>query len=69
MKVATNLTPNELDHVAEKLSTLAKGQRGTALTLENPAEKELVRQANHVFDAALENLQKEIARILLDKEG
>lgn len=68
MKVKTNLTPDQLEHVADKLQVLAENQRGTALTLENPAEKELMRRAEHALDVMLESLQKEISRTLLDKE-
>jgi hypothetical protein len=68
VKVRTNLTPTELEHIGEKLQTLAKGQRDGSLSLENTAEKELVRRADHLFDTLLESLQSEIARVLLDKE-
>ncbi len=68
MKVRTNLTPNQLEHVADKLQTLAKGQRGKALLLENPAEKELMRRAEHIFDVMLESLQREVSNTLLDKD-
>ena len=68
MKVRTNLTPDQLEHVAAKLQTLAKGQREEALQLENPAEKELMRRAGHAFEVMLESLQKEVARTLLDKD-
>lgn len=67
MKVRTNLTLEQLEHVADKLQTLAKSQRGAALTLENPAEKELMRKTEHVLDVMLESLQKEISKTLLDK--
>lgn len=68
MKVRTNLSPDQLEHVADKLQTLAKSQRSASLPLENPAEKELIRRAEHVFDVMLESLQREVSRILLDKE-
>jgi hypothetical protein len=68
MKVKTNLSPGQLELVADKLQTLAKSQRGAALPLENPAEKELMRRAEHAFDAMLESLQTEVARTLLDKD-
>lgn len=67
MKVATNLTPDELEHVGGKLVALAKSQRGAALPLENPAERELIRRAEHTLDVMLESLQKEVARALLDR--
>jgi hypothetical protein len=68
LKIKTNLSPDQLEHVADKLQTLAKSQRSAALPLENPAEKELMRRAEHAFDVMLESLQKEVARTLLDKE-
>jgi len=67
MKLRTNLTPKELNHVGEKLCTLAKSQRNKALPLENPAERELLRKAGYLFDTMLESLQSEIARVLLSK--
>ena len=68
MKVKTNLSPNQLEHVAEKLQVLAENQRVSALSLENPAEKELMRRAEHIFDVMLESLQREVSRTLLDKD-
>ena len=68
MKVKTNLTPDELEHVGDKLKMLAENQRVSSLPLENPAEKELMRRAEHVFDVMLENLQQEVSRVLLDKD-
>lgn len=67
MKVRTNLSPNQLQHVANKLETLAKSQTSIkSLPLENNAEKELVRRADHSMDVMLENFQKEVSRILLE---
>lgn len=67
MKVRTNLSPGQLQHVAKKLETLAKSQTKKSLPLENPAEKELMRRADHSMDVMLENFQKEVSNILLNK--
>lgn len=68
MKVRTNLKPSELKRVGEGLQKLADSQMKNEIELENPAEKELMRQVEAVFDTAVNNLQAEVARILLDKE-
>jgi len=67
MKVKTNLTPAELNKVGHGLIKLSKSQQ-TEIELENPAERELIRRAESVFDLAINNLQEEVSRILLDKE-
>lgn len=69
MKVKTNLTPNELDYIGNKLQELAKSQQGHSLTLENDAERELLRKASYLFDFMLESLQKEVSNILLDESS
>lgn len=67
MKVKTNLTPTELNKVGMGLLKLAKSQQ-TEIQLENPAERELIRRTESIFDLAVNNLQDEVSRILLDKE-
>jgi len=67
MKVKTNLSPSQLRKVGAGLQKLADKQQNE-IELENPAEKELIRQVEAVFDTAINSLQKEVARILLDKE-
>lgn len=67
MKVKTNLSPTELNKVGLGLLKLAKSQQ-TEIQLENPAERELIRRAESFFDLAVNNLQDEVSRILLDKE-
>lgn len=68
MKVRTNLTPSELEKVSKGLKKLAEKQQLNEIELENPAEKELMRRVDALFDTAVNNLQAEVARILLDKE-
>jgi len=48
------------------LQDLVKGQQKLPKP-ENPAERELLRRADHLFDVLLENLQKEVSRVLLRK--
>jgi len=67
MKVKTNLTSTELDKVGHGLIKLAKSQQ-SEIELENPAERELIRRAEALFDTAVNSLQDEVSRILLDKE-
>ena len=67
MKVKTNLTAAELNKVGNGLIRLAKSQQ-TEIELENPAERELIRRVEAVFDVAVNSLQDEVSRILLDKE-
>ena len=64
MKVRTNLSPTELEHVGEKLVDLAKGQKETSYRTENLAEKELLRKFDHTFTVMLENLRDEFSRVL-----
>ena len=64
MKVRTNLSPNELEHVGGKLMDLAKGQKETPYHTENLAEKELLRKFDHTFTVMLENLRDEFSRVL-----
>lgn len=66
MKVRTNLTPGELEHVADKLGELAKSQRGKVFPLENPAETELMRRVDHILKVGQENFRQEISRVLND---
>lgn len=68
MKVRTNLKPSELKRVGDGLQRLADSQMKNEIELENPAEHELMRQVDSVFDTAVNSLQAEVARILLDKE-
>lgn len=68
MKVRTNLKPSELRRVGVGLQKLAAAQQKNEIQLENPAEKELIRRVEAVFDTAMNSLQDEVARILLDKE-
>lgn len=68
MKVKTNLKPSELRKVGAGLQKLATQQQKNEIQLENPAEKELIRRVESVFDTAVNSLQSEVARILLDKE-
>lgn len=68
MRVRTNLTASELEKVSKGLQKLANQQHVNEIELENPAEKEIIRQVEAVFDVAVNSLQDEIARILLDKE-
>jgi len=66
-RIRTNLTPLELDQMGRKLQDLVKGQQKLPKP-ENPAERELMRRADHSFNVMLESLQKEVSRVLLDKE-
>ncbi len=66
-RIRTNLTPRELGHIGKKLQDLVKGQQKLPKP-ENPAEQELMRRADHLFGVMLESLQKEVSRVLLDKE-
>lgn len=66
MKVKTNLTPTELRKVGLGLKKLADNQENE-IELENPAEKELIRRVDSLFDVAVNSLQEEVSRILLDK--
>jgi len=68
MKVNTNLKPSELRQVGVGIQKLADSQLKNEIVLENPAEKEIVRQIDSVFDTFANSLQSEVARILLDKE-
>lgn len=68
MRVRTNLTASELEKVSKGLKKLAEKQQLNEIELENPAEKELMRRVDALFDTAVNNLQDEVARILLDKE-
>lgn len=68
MKIKTNLRPSELKKVGEKLQKLADLQTRDEIELENPAEKEMMRQVDSLFDLMANNLQAEVAKILLDKE-
>jgi len=65
-RIKTNLTNLELDLVGRRLQDLVKGQQKLPKP-ENPAERELLRRADHLFDVLLENLQKEVSRVLLRK--
>lgn len=67
MKVKTNLSAPELNKVGQGLIKLAKSQQ-TEIELENPAEREMIRRVESLFDLAVNNLQEEVSRILLDKE-
>lgn len=69
MKVRTNLKPSELKRVGEGLQRLADKQTRDEIELENPAEKELIRQVDSIFDIMINSLQSEVARVLLDKEA
>jgi hypothetical protein len=69
MKIRTNLKPSELKRVGAGLQRLADTQVKDEIQLENPAEKELIRQVESVFDVMANSLQSEVARILLDKEN
>ncbi|NJL53707.1 hypothetical protein HC928_00280 [bacterium] len=66
MKVKTNLKPSELMKVGAGLQKLAKKQT-SEIVFENPAEKEVVRRVESLFDIAVNNLQDEVARVLLEK--
>lgn len=68
MRVKTNLKPSELVKVGVGLKKLAAKQQRKAISTENPAERELIRQVDAMFDIAINSLQDEISRILLDKE-
>lgn len=68
MKIKTNLRPSELKRIGSKLQKLADSQVRDEIELENPAEKETIRQVDALFDLMVNNLQTEVARILLDKE-
>lgn len=68
MRVKTNLKPSELVNVGVGLKKLAAKQQRKAIPTENPAERELIRQVDAMFDIAINSLQDEISRILLDKE-
>lgn len=68
MKVRTNLTAAELEKVSKGLRKLADKQQVNEIQPENPAEKEMMRRVDALFDTAVNNLQAEVARILLDKE-
>jgi len=67
MKIRTNLKPSELKRVGAGLQRLAEAQT-SEIELENPAEKEIIRQVDATFDIMVNNPQDEVARILLDKE-
>lgn len=67
MKIRTNLKPSELKRVGAGLQRLAEAQT-SEIELENPAEKEIIRQVDATFDIMVNSLQDEVARILLDKE-
>lgn len=67
MKVKTNLSATELNKVGQGLIKLSKSQQNE-IELENPAERELIRRVEAVFDTAVNSLQDEVSRILLDKE-
>jgi hypothetical protein len=69
MKIRTNLKPSELKRVGAGLQRLADSQVKDEIQLENPAEKELIRQVEAMFDVMSNSLQSEVARILLDKEN
>jgi hypothetical protein len=68
MKVNTNLSPNELRKVGAGLQKLADKQQANEIVLENQAEKEVIRRVDAIFDTAVNSLQSEVSRILLDKE-
>lgn len=64
-RIRTNLSFHALGRVGKKLQDLVKGRK--LPKPENPAEKELLRRADHLLDVMLESLQKEVSRVLLNK--
>lgn len=67
MKVRTNLKPSQLKQVGLGLQKLADSQTSEIIA-ENPAEAEMFRQMDALFDTMANSLQDEVARILLNKE-
>lgn len=67
MRVKTNLSPQELDRVGKGLRLLAKSKtKAKKYPLENPAERELVRQVEVALSSTLDSLQESISSTLLD---
>ncbi|NBU69907.1 MAG: hypothetical protein EBS53_00415 [Bacteroidetes bacterium] len=67
MKIRTNLNPSQLKSVGLGLQKLAEAQT-SEIVAENPAEQEIFRQIDAMFDVMANSLQDEVSRILLDKE-
>jgi hypothetical protein len=68
MKVRTNLSQGELGRVIKGLMKAADALAVDEIELENPAEREISHRIEALFDTAVNSLQDEMARILLDKE-
>ena len=67
MKVKTNLSSRELDLVGKGLQLLAKSKvKAKKYPLENPAERELLRQVEVVLSSTFDSLQESISSTLLD---
>jgi hypothetical protein len=65
VKVNTNLSPAQLEHVGRKLQDLAKSQRqASGPKPENSAEEKMLTQADRALDTMLDSLQSEVRRIL-----
>lgn len=64
MKLRTNLGPNHLAQVSKALSKAADTSKEWAP--ENAAERELMRQADEVYDLFCDSLSLEIKKILLE---
>jgi hypothetical protein len=65
--IKTNLTPSELEQVGKGLVGLAKSQRAKAFPTDNQAEQELLRKIDSTLSVALDSLQEEFTRVLLDR--
>lgn len=69
MKVRTNLTPGELDAVGKGLQALSKSSSSEEIVPENPAERELMRRADFLWEQMLNNLQDEFSALLLQGDS
>lgn len=68
MKIRTNLTPAELKLMAKGLAKSADKAQEGHYTPENPAEVELNKQVDAIFETFTSSLSKEFKRILLQEK-
>lgn len=68
MKVRTNLTATELRKIGKGLQTLADKHQSDEIELENVAEQKLMKDVERVFEVAMFNLNKEMDRIMAEKD-
>lgn len=64
MKLRTNLGPTQLERIAKALKSVDQGKE---FVPENDAERELLRQADQVYDLFCESLSLELKKILLEE--